>query len=411
MLPQSPALPRAFKLLAGANLAAQSAEQVSLAAVPIVAVMALGAGPGEIGLLNTAQSLPFLLLSIPLGLLVDRRSRRGLMVSAEVLRALSLAGLLLAVASGHLSIMLLAVLGFVGAAGTVGFSVAAPALVPALVPREALGVANSRLELARSAAFAAGPALAGALVAWAGASLAFALATTLSALAVALLLRLHEPPRTPAPPRHPWLDLKDGAGLVWRHPLLRPVLLTAVAWNLAWFVLQAAYVPYAMRALGLGAGAVGLTLATYGAGMVVGALLAPRVLAALPFGRVVVLGPAVSVLASATMVATLLWPSGWLAGASFFLFGVGPILWTISAVTLRQTVTPQAILGRVSAIFLTVNMGARPIGAALGGVVGELWGAPACLVLAWLGFGVQALVIFNSPVRQLLRLPEADGAA
>ena len=403
--PSPPALPRAFALLSGANLAAQAAEQVSLAAVPIVAVLALNAGPGEIGLLNTAQSLPFLLLSIPLGLWVDRHSRRQLMVAAEVLRALSLAALLAATASGQLSLMLLALLGFIGASGTVGFSVAAPALVPALVPRSLLGAANSRLELARSAAFAAGPALAGALVAWAGGGWAFALATVLSLIAVSLLLRLPEPARAPAPPRHPWLELKDGARLVWQHRLLRPILLTAVAWNLSWFVFQAAYVPYAMRSLGLGAQAVGLTLATYGAGMVLGALAAPRILAALPFGTVVVVGPAMSVLAMATMVATLRWPSGGLAGCSFFLFGAGPILWTISSTTLRQTVTPQAMLGRVSSIFLTVNMGARPLGAALGGLVGAQWGAGACLVLALAGFCVQAALIFGSPVRGLQQLP------
>ena len=404
-------LPQSFNTLAGANLAAQAAEQVSLAAVPIVAVLALNAGPGEIGLLNTAQSLPFLLLSIPLGLLADRSSRRRLMVAAEALRALSLAGLLAATASGQLSLALLAVLGFVGASGTVGFSVAAPALVPALVPRALLGVANSRLELARSAAFAAGPAAAGAVVSWAGASTAFLLATMLSALAVALLLRLPEPPRTPAPPRHPWLELKDGGRLVWGHALLRPILLTAVAWNLSWFVLQAAYVPYALRTLGLSAQAVGFTLASYGAGMVIGALAAPRFLAALPFGTVVVVGPVVSVAAMATMVATLLWPSGVLAGLAFFLFGVGPILWTISSTTLRQTVTPQALLGRVSSIFLTVNMGARPLGAALGGLVGAQWGAGACLVLALAGFVVQAALIFASPVRRLQRLPPAEAGA
>ena len=404
------ALPPSFRPLAGANLAAQAAEQVSLAAVPIVAVMALNAGPGEIGLLNTAQSLPFLLLSIPLGLLADRQSRRGLMVVSEAVRALSLAGLLLATATGQLSLALLALLGFIGASGTVGFSVAAPALVPALVPREQLGAANSRLELARSAAFAAGPALAGALVSWSGASMAFVVATVLSTLAVLLLLRLPEPARAPALPRHPLIELREGAALVWQHPLLRPVLLTAVAWNLSWFVFQAAYVPYAMKALGLGAQAVGLTLATYGAGMVIGALAALRILRALPFGTVVVVGPVFSVLAMGTMVATLLWPSGALAGLSFFLFGVGPILWTISSTTLRQTVTPQAMLGRVSSIFLTVNMGARPVGAALGGVVGAHWGAGACLVLALLGFGVQLAVIVLSPVRRLRQLPTPPAA-
>ena len=406
-----PALPRSFTALAGSNLAAQSAEQLSLAAVPLVAVLALGAGPGEIGTLAAVQTLPFLLLSIPLGVLADRVSRRRLMVWAEGLRALSLIALLAMVVTGRLSIAGLAVLGFAGAVGTVGFSVAAPALVPALVPRELLGRANGRLELARSAAYAGGPALAGALVAWAGASAAFVIAAVLSAAAVVLLWGLSEPARAAAPQRHPLLEIRDGALFVWRQPYLRPMLLTGVAWNISWFVLQAAYVPYAVRALGLGAQGVGMTLAGYGAGMVVGALMASRVVGAMPFGRAIQLGPAVSVLAAATMVATLVLPSGVLAAASFFLFGVGPIVWTITSTTLRQSITPDRMLGRVSSVFLAVNAGARPVGAALGGVVGAAWGEPACLWLALAGFMVQAAVIFASALGELRLLPEPQPSA
>ena len=400
-------LPPALNRLVASNLAAQSAEQLSLAAVPMVAVLALGAGAGEIGTLATAQTLPFLLLSIPFGLWADRRSRRRLMVGCELLRGLSLLGLLAALLLDRLSLPLLAVLGFVGAVGTVGYSVAAPALLPALVPPDGLARANTRLELARSAAFAAGPALAGALVSWAGGSTAFVLAAMLSGAAVLMLMGLPEPARAPARSRHPLLELADGARLVWGDALLRPILLTAAAWNIAWFVLQAAYVPYAMRALGLDAAEVGLTLATYGGGMVAGALLAPRVMRWLSFGPAIVFGPLVSVVAMALMVATLAWPSGGLAGASFFLFGFGPILWTITSTTLRQTVTPGAMLGRVSALFLTVNMGARPLGAALGGVVGAQWGEAACLWLALAGFGLQLVVIAVSPVRHLHQLPAA----
>ena len=400
-------LPPALNRLVASNLAAQSAEQLSLAAVPMVAVLALGAGAGEIGTLATAQTLPFLLLSIPFGLWADRRSRRRLMVGCELLRGLSLLGLLAALLLDRLSLPLLAVLGFVGAVGTVGYSVAAPALLPALVPAEGLARANTRLELARSTAFAAGPALAGALVSWAGGSTAFVLAAMLSGAAVLMLMGLPEPARAPARARHPLLELADGARLVWGDALLRPILLTAAAWNIAWFVLQAAYVPYAMRALGLDAAGVGLTLATYGGGMVAGALLAPRVMRWLSLGPAIVFGPLVSVVAMALMVATLAWPSGGLAGASFFLFGFGPILWTITSTTLRQTVTPGAMLGRVSALFLTVNMGARPLGAALGGVVGAQWGEAACLWLALAGFGLQLVVIAVSPVRHLHQLPAA----
>jgi predicted MFS family arabinose efflux permease len=398
-------LPRSFTALAGSNLAAQSAEQLSLAAVPLVAVLMLGAGPGETGFLAAVQTLPFLLLSIPLGLLADRVSRRRLMVSAEALRALSLLALLAMLLWARLSIAGLAVLGFVGAVGTVGFSVAAPALIPSLVPRELLGSANGRIELARSAAYAAGPALAGALVAWAGASAAFVLAAILSAAACAVLWGLNEPTRAALPARHPLLEIRDGAGFVWRQAYLKPMLLTGVAWNISWFVLQAAYVPYAVRVLGLDAQAVGMTLGMYGAGMVVGALLSSRVVAALPFGRAIQLGPAVSVLAAFTMTATLALPSGVLAAASFFLFGAGPIMWTITSTTLRQGITPITMLGRVSSVFLAVNAGARPVGAALGALVGASWGEAACLWLAAAGFVLQAAVIFASSLGELRRLP------
>ena len=408
--PSQPPLPRPFLALAWANLAAQSAEQLSLAAVPIVAVLAMGAGAGEIGLLATVQTLPFLLLSIPLGLFADRHSRRRLMVWAEVLRTVSLFGLLVAALTSQISLPLLAILGFIGAVGTVAFSVAAPAMVPALVPREALARANASVELARSVAYAAGPALAGALVAWAGGSAAFVLAAMLSGGAVALLLRLPEPAPSSAAPRHPWVELREGARLVWHTPLLRPVLLTSVAWNIAWFVLQAAYVPYAMRVLGLDAKAVGFTLGCYGAGMVVGALLSQRVIGAVRYGHAVIIGPAFSVLASFTMMLTLWWPTGTLAALSFFLFGAGPILWTITSVTLRQTLTPTAMLGRVSAIFLTVNFGARPLGAALGGTIGAHWGEATCLVVAFAVFWVQLAVIVFSPIRTLKTLPPSADA-
>jgi predicted MFS family arabinose efflux permease len=398
-------LPRSFAALTRANLMAQLAEQLSLAAVPMIAVLLLRAGPGEIGLLAAVQTLPFLLLSLPLGWMVDRMSRRRLMMAAEMLRAAALLALLAAVLWGFLSITTLAVLGFVGAVGTVAFSVAAPALVPALVPRSALAQANGRLELARSAAFVGGPALGGALVSWAGASATFVLAAVMSLAAIALLWRLSEPPLVPRAARHPLREVQDGALFVWRDAMLRPILLTAVAWNIAWFVLQAAYVPYAMRVLGLGTEVVGITLGAVGAGMVVGALLAPRIVQALPLGRAIQLGPVVSMLAAAVMVSTLVLPSAWVAGLSFFLFGAGPIVWSITSTTLRQSLTPAAMLGRVGALFLTVNAGARPLGAALGGVVGEHWGEAACLWLA--GFALQALLITRSQLSSLQGLPDA----
>ena len=403
------AMPAVFRRVAWSNLFAQFSEQIALAAAPLAAVLLFSAGPAETGWLQTAQTLPFLLLCLPVGLLVDRASRRILMVGSEALRALSLAAILALLTAGLLDLPLLAALGFLGAVGTVCYSVAAPAIVPAIVPRAQLGQANRWLELARSAAYAAGPAIGGAVVGWTGASAAYVLATGLSIVAVLLLRSLPDDSRAaPAGPRNLIDDLKEGAAFVFTHDLLRPILMTATVFNTAWFVLQAVYVAYAVRNLGLSPMAVGVTLGIYGGGMVAGALLAPAAARNLSFGMLIVVGPFVGFCAALVMLLTLWLPGGFLPALSFFLFGAGPILWTIATTTLRQAVTPDAMLGRVSALAMTATFGARPIGAALGAAVAARSGVEACLLVAALGFAIQLVVIGTSRVPRLRALPAAS---
>ena len=267
-----PSLPPTFNRLAWSNLAAQSAEQIALAAAPIVAVLLLGVGEGQTGALQTALTLPFILFAIPAGLLADRISRRRLMAGAEALRAAALLAILALIGLNLLSLPLLALSGFVAVCGTVVYSVAAPALVPSLVSPPSLPAANARIELARTVAFASGPALGGVLVGWVGAAPAFGFAAALSVIAVVLLSGIYEPARQPAPRRHPLQDIREGAAFVLHHPLLRPVFITQFIFNTASFLLLAVFVPYAVRRLGLSATGVGTTLAMYGVGMVVGAL-------------------------------------------------------------------------------------------------------------------------------------------
>ena len=398
-------LPATFNRLAWSNLAAQSAEQIALAAAPIVAVLLLGVGEGQTGLLQTALTLPFVLFAIPAGWLADRFSRRWLMTGSEGLRAAALLAILLLVHFNLLTLPLLAGLGFVAVCGTVAYSVAAPALVPSLVPPKLLAAANARIELARTIAFAGGPALGGVLVGWVGAAPAFGSAAALSVLAVVLLSGIHEPARDPAPRRHPLHDIREGAVFVLHHPLLRPVFITQFIFNTAAFLVLAVFVPYAVRHLGLSAIGVGATLAMYGVGMVVGALSATRVMRRVAFGTVIGLGPVTGFVAAGVLALTTLVPDAALAGLAFFLLGAGPILWVISTTTLRQSVTPPRLLGRVSAINI-LSYGARPIGAGLGAIVGGLYSAEACLYLAVAIFGAQALVILMSPAVSLARQPE-----
>jgi predicted MFS family arabinose efflux permease len=330
-------LPPTFNRLAWSNLAAQSAEQIALAAAPIIAVLMLGVGEGQTGLLQTALTLPFVLFAIPAGLLADRMSRRWLMAGAEALRAAALLAILVLIWSDLLTLSLLAVIGFVAVCGTVVYSVAAPALVPSLVAPATLPAANARIELARTVAFAAGPALGGALVGWVGGAPAFGFAAALSIVAVILLARIHEPAREVTPRRHPLREIREGASFVFRHDLLRPVFVTQFIFNTASFLILAVFVPYAVRVLGLSASGIGLTLGMYGAGMVVGALLATRVIRRLPFGTVVALGPVTGFVAAVVMALTTIVPTPLLAGLSFFLLGAGPILWVICSAASRRS--------------------------------------------------------------------------
>lgn len=401
-------LPPAFHRLAWSNLAAQSAEQIGLAATPIVAVFALGAGAGQTGWLQTAQTLPFLLLSMLLGVWADQTSRQKLMARAEGLRAAAMLAVLAALATGKLSLLLLAVRGFVGACGTVAYNVAAPSLITALVEREAWAAANGRTELARSVAYSAGPALGGLLVGAIGASAAFIAAALLSAAAALLLAGIAEPPRKVLKHRNFAADLREGAAFVAGNPLLRAIVLTAVFFNVGFFTIQAVYVPYASRYLGLSPAGVGATLAAYGAGMIAGALIMPRIAAALRFGQIIIVAPLFGLAASLTLCATLIVPSPWLAAATYFQLGAGPILWVISSTTLRQAITPESMLGRVSALISTATYGARPLGALIGAVLGGAVGAKPCLVVAVLAFVVQACMILRSEAARLVSLPESQ---
>jgi predicted MFS family arabinose efflux permease len=194
------------------------------------------------------------------------------------------------------------------------------------------------------------------------------------------------------------------------HRILLPVLLTQLIFNTAWFVLQAVFVPYAVHRLGLSPSGVGTTLSIYGAGLLIGALLAPRIMRAVPFGTVIVIGPLCGLAAAVVMVSTIALPWPLLAGISFFLLGAGPLLWVVSTTTLRQLVTPPEMLGRVSALYLLAT-GTRSVGAAIGAFVGGLYGAEACLVVSAVMFLLQALVILLSPVPRLAKQPRMASQA
>ena len=403
-------LPHRFTRIAWSSVTAQLAEQIALVAVPLAAVLLLGAGATETALLQVAQTLPFLVLALPLGLVVDRTSPHRVLVASELLRTVTLGVIVVLISLDALTFVALLALGGVGAIGTVGVSVAVPSAVPRLVTSDRLMDANRWLELGRSAAFICGPVLAGALVSAAGADTALVVATIACAAAVTLLIRLDIPRSAPVGRASAWSEAAHGVRYVLTHRLLRPMLVTSTIFNVGWFLIQSVFVVYALERLGMTAAMVGIAMGAYGAGMVIGAVLSRPLSRRLRFGMMTVLGPIAGFVSAVLMVGTLWMPTATLAFASFFLFGLGPVLWSISTTSLRQAVTPAPLIGRVSSLLVVSTYGARPIGAALGVAISVLFGMSWCIVASVVVFALQLVVVLFSALPGVRELPALSDA-
>jgi predicted MFS family arabinose efflux permease len=393
--------------LSFANLAANGAEQLAMAAIPLMAALTLGATAESMGALSAVQTLPFLLFSLFAGIWADRLPRHLLMAGSEAGRALLLVLVPLLAFAGWLDLVSLALLGFALSACTVMFNVAAQAYLPAIVTRDGLPAANAKIEFTRAAAVFLGPGIAGAIAGWTSPAWALAVSAITSMVAVLLLLTpgMRRDVATTERPA-----LAEGVVVVWRHPLLRAIAACAMAWNFSWFVLMAVFVLFAVNTLGLTPAQVGIALGAQGLGMLLAALAAPMIHARLRLGVMIILGPATSLFAAFAMGAATMTAGNTafaLLMSGFFLFGFGPMLWTIGQTSLRQAIVPLRLIGRVSAIQQVATLGMRPLGALVGGAVGERFGLEAAIWLAVAGYGVQLAVILLSQMPALTALPPA----
>lgn len=253
------------RLVAVASLA-HLADQAALAALPLMAVLLLDAGPGLVGVLVAAQGAAWLLVSLPAGVIVDRVSRPRLLRASQGLAALAFLGA--ALGGGLGSPLLLGAAAFVGASGAVVMALALLAAVPETVPRERLAAANARLELARACAALLAPVVVGAMAEREAPAHGFLLAAAAAGLAALAAWGLRTgAPAGPAPERPRVLvAIREGAAFALRHPLLRGIVLCAVLWNLAFFALLAIAVPYCLQRVGLDPRTLGLAQGGYGSG-------------------------------------------------------------------------------------------------------------------------------------------------
>jgi predicted MFS family arabinose efflux permease len=221
-------------------------------------------------------------------------------------------------------------------------------------------------------------------------------------------LRLPADRPAPGPRQTLHRAIAKGARFVAAHPYLRPIALCAIAWNCAFFAFLAIMAPYAARVLSLPPETNGLASSIYGVGLVLGALTGPALIARWPTGLLLVFGPASSLAGALLLALAPAALGGAMLALAFFLFGFGPILWFIVQTSLRQAVTPHALLGRVSATLTTAMYGMRPVGALIGGMAAEWLGLAIAIWLPVLLFALSTLAILASAMPWLKAIPDAE---
>jgi MFS family permease len=359
-------------------------------ALPLVAVT-LTDSPGLVAGITLAVTLPWLLFALPAGALADRVDRRLAMVTANVVRAAAVAVLAVTLVLGLQSSTaaiwaLYAVALLLGTAETV-YDTCAQSILPQVVPRDRLPRANGRLIAAELTANEfVGPPLGGLLVA-AGIAAAFATPAGLWAVAVGALLLLRGSFAVPREePTTLRADVAEGLRYLWRHRLLRTLAAMTGLFNFATNATFAVFVLYAVgpdSAMGLTEVGYGVLFATLAAGSLIGALLADPIIRRLGRSRSLLLG----ILGGVGVVgAPVLTTNSLVIAGAFLVGGLTNALWNVVAVSLRQRITPDRILGRINSSYRLVAWGTRPLGAAVGGLLGELLGLRAV-------FGIAAAVI------------------
>ena len=386
--------------------------QISLLAVPLVAVQLLHATPGQMGVLGALGTIPYLLFAVVAGVWADRSRKRPLLIGAQLAEALLLLLIPVLALLGVFRLSHLFAIALALGVAKVLFEVAYQSYLPQLVQRDDLVQANSRLSASASVAEIGGPGLGGLLVSALTAPIAVvvdAVSFLVSAVALGRIRR-----REPAPVadrRRMGTEVAEGFRETIRNRYLLAFAGEAATYNVAWSAINALLVLWAVRELGLSAGTLGLLLSVGSVGALLGALLTDRLARRIGVGRAMWTSAVVSNVGVLLIPAAAGHPALVLAvlGIAFFLRGLGMTGTNVHTYAIRQAVTPVAMLGRSSAAYRVLTDGFVPLGALLGGLLGEAIGLrPALLVGALVLFPSWCWLYF-SPARSLQRLPDGPG--
>jgi MFS family permease len=383
---------------------------VTTLALQVLIVVTLDGSATDVGLLNSARWLPYLVFGLLAGVLADRLRRRPVLVATDLGRAVLLGLIPLLAWLEHLSIPVLMV--FMIAFGLLSLmnDAAHQSFLPQLVPKRLLGPANARLQQSATAAQASGPVVAGGLISWLGAPVAV-LVDAVSYLVSGVLtatIRAADPKPVPDQGNPPSVVREARAGLAWvyGHRMLRSLALTTHSWFLFSSMLGTIYVPFLLLRLGLSPFAVGVTFGLAGLGGLLGSSLSTRIAGRLGISATIAgsrlheaVGFALIASAPASTDASSEWPTWAMVGAGQILFGFG--LGTEGPVEMsyRQSITPDRLQGRMNSTMRSLNRAAIVVGAPAGGLLADLLGYRPALWIGITGLALGVVALGLSPFR------------
>lgn len=400
-----------IRLWAGETVSLFGSEITELA-LPLAAVLTLGADAGQLGLLGAARFAPYLVFTLPAGVIADRVRRRPILVWANVGRALAIGLVPVLAALGLLTFPLLLAVAFAVGVLTVFFEVTYVSYLPSVVDREHLVEGNSRLQASASVAAIGGPGLGGLLVEVLTAPMALAVDAASYLVSALTLASIRARETVPAASANASAleQVAEGFRLLRQHPALRALAGVAGTYNLFSQWISVLFVLFAIQELGMSPTTLGLVLSAGAAGALAGAVLAE------PVARRLGIGPAL--VWAVLLECVVMLPIGLVTGplpivlavlvTVFAVNGCFVTMSSVHALAYRQAVAPPAMLGRISASYRIIGYGGIPLGAVLGGLAGEAFGARTGLVVGSVGLLAAAAFVLISPLRDVRELPHAE---
>jgi MFS family permease len=390
--------------------------QVTFLALPLTAALVLHATPTQMGILTMMQVLPYTIFGLFTGVLIDRSRKLPLVIWADIGRGVILLLVPLAAWLGWLGMPILYLASFfVGLGGIIGWA-AYQVFMTERVGRHNLVEANSRIALSDSSAQLIGPGIAGALIHALTAPIAI-LVDAVAFFISAAMLRGIKPQATDAPKQvgHAtwdsiWADAKEGLVLIWHNPILR-----SIAWGLAlWQLLRHAYVAivilFAARDLALSPGKIGALYMLAGVGFLLASFACQRLNDRFGIGRVMLGGIGMTALSWLGIAAIVKSEFAFLLlGSALFVFDFGAMLFFINYLSLRQSATPDHLLGRVTSTMIFLALSLAPVGSILGGVIGEWLGLRATIGVCGAGAAILVFALFKTtPLPAMVKLPTPE---